>query len=326
MRVIFCLLFLIVTTVSSFSQSSQQMFWALNQNGIYILDQIGSTNASVAYSVRRLRRNYTGFAMKVRVSRPGTDPEGDVAFDATGVVSGSSSVTVTKAGGGYSIGDVVQFGTFYSGRSAYVTIWYDQSGNNRDVTQSTNSQQPRIVNSGSLETTNSIASIRFINSNSTVLSATIPSATMFGSGYIGTVSLVMNASGGNTSAFGYADGGSNRWQAHMNESGNLYFDVGNGYSRLSYNNSTNSGLLRTYALLAAPSKMQVWVSGVNVASSTPSMSASTTSTFYIGGIPPFPGSWYHDDDQSELIIFSKALANAEIGVLNKNQKAFFGTP
>lgn len=310
----------------AFAQGPQQMFWALNSSNTYLLDQIGSTTASVAYSVRKLRKNYTGFAMRVRVSRPGTDPEGDVSFDGNGVVSGASFVTVTSSGGGYSVGDVVQFSTFYSGRSVFVVTWYDQSGNNRHVSQSSDDRQPRIVNAGTLETSNSIASIRFINSDETVLTATIPSSTMFGSGYIGTASLVVEASSGTTSSFGYSDGFSNRWQAHINEGNNLYFDVGNSYTRLSYNNSASIGNLRTYALVAGNSLMEIWLSGTRVANSTPSMSASTTNTFYVGGIPPFSGRWHHNNDQSEIVIFPKVLTAGEIGVLNRNQKDFYGTP
>lgn len=312
----------------AFAQGPQQMFWALNSSNTYLLDQIGSTTASVAYSVRKLRKNYTGFAMRVRLERPGAgaNPEGDVAFDANGVVSENSTIRITSSGRGFSVGDEVLFSTFYSTSNVWVTIWYDQSGNNRHVSQSTPGQQPRIVNLGTLETSNSIASIRFINANETVLTATIPSSTMFGSGYIGTASLVSEASTGNTSSFGYSDGGSNRWQAHINEGNNLYFDVGNSYTRLSYNNSASIGNLRTYALVAGNSLMEIWLSGTRVANSTPSMSASTTNTFYVGGIPPFSGRWHHNNDQSEIVIFPKVLTAGEIGVLNRNQKDFYGTP
>lgn len=307
------------------AQNEQRMFHALNTNP-YLLDQVTTTAPSVAYSVRKLKRTYTGYAMRVRRSSGGS-PSGDVAFDGTGVVSGNSIITITTVGtSGYTLGAKMTFSAFYSGASVYVSTWYDQSGNARDVSQSTTSQQPRIVNAGTLEVANSKASVKFINANSTVLTATIPSATMFGSGYKGTASLVLEASAGTTSAFGYSDGGTDRWQAHINESGNLYYDVGSSYSRLSYGNSANQSVLRTYALVAGTSLQQIWISGSMVASSTPTSSASTTSTFYVGGIPPFPGAWYHDDHESELIIFPTNLGSADLAKLNNNQKAFFGTP
>ncbi len=321
-------LFLVVVSLFSFkssAQAPQQMFWALNK-GAYLLDQIPTVSASVAYSVRRLKNAYTGPAMRVRRVNTGTDAQGDVAFDANGVVSANSIITITTAGGGATLGSKITFSTFYASTSAYVVTWYDQSGNARHVTQATTSQQPRIVNAGTLETSNSRAAIRFINSSSTVLSATIASATMFASGYIGTASLVAEASSGNTSSFGYADGGTNRWQAHINEGNNLHFDVGNGYNRLTYINTASIGALRNYVLVAGPSVMQIWLSGTMVASSAPSMTASTTGTFYVGGIPTFSGSWYHDNDQSELIIFPKAMNSSEIGILQTSQKRFYSTP
>lgn len=312
-------------SVNIFAQAPQQMFWALNK-GTYLLDQIPTASASVAYSVRKLKKSYTGPAMRVRRVNLLTDAAGDVAFDAQGVVSANSIVTITTAGGGAAVGDKILFSTFYASTSVYVVTWYDQSGNARHVTQTTTSQQPRIVNAGTLETSNSRASIRFINANSTVLTATIASSTMFGSGYIGSASLVAEASSGNTSSFGYSDGGTDRWQAHINEGNNLHFDVGNGYNRLTYVNTASIGVLRNYVLVAGPSLMQIWLSGSMVASSTPGMSASTTSNFYVGAIPTFSGDWYHDNDQSELIIFRKALNSTEIGILQTSQKRFYSTP
>lgn len=321
-------LLLLYTVCEVFAQGPQQMFWALNTNGIYLLDQVGTSNASVAYSVRKLRKGYTGYAMRIRQNRSGSnDPEGDLEFDANGEVSAASQVKITKVGSSsYTLSSKVALSTFYTGYSVFVITWYDQSGNGRDVTQPTQSQQPRLASSGSLELANAKASVLFINSSSTVLSASIPSDSMFQSGYRGTASVVLKVTSGTTSAFGYADGYNNRWQAHMNESTNLYFDVGNSYNRLSYSNGSNANLLRNYILLAGVGKMQIYVSGSLVASSTPTMSPSTTGTFYVGGIPPFPGSWYHNSHESELIIFPTDLPSTDLAIIQASQKTFFGTP
>lgn len=317
------LLFLI-TVIQSFAQSPIQQFWAQNQNQ-FLLDKLVNSKPSVAYSVRKLRRAYTGFAMRVR--RSSDNAIGDVRFDANGAVSATSNIVITASGtGSLTVGSSLTFSTFYSATNVFVTTWYDQSGNLRDVSQATTSQQPRIVNAGSLEVSNSKASVKFTTTSATVLQATIAASTMFTSGYIGSASLVLEASTGSTSAFGYSDGGSSRWQAHMNESTNLYFDVGNGYNRLSYANSANAGVLRNYVLIAGASLMQVWVSGTNVASSAPTMSAATTSIFNIGGIPLFPGAWYHNDHISEVVIFPKVLSASELGILQADQKRFYATP
>ena len=315
-----CLLF----SEWAFAQGPSTMFWTLNQNQ-FLLDQINTTSPSAAYSIRKLKRTYTGYAMRVR--RSSDNAIGDLTFDASGVVSATSNVIITSVGtGALTLGGSYKFNTFFSGTSVYVVTWYDQSVNARHVSQATSANQPRIVNAGTLELSNTKASIRFINASSTVLQCNVPVASLFPSGYLGSVALVLEASLGTTSAFGFSDGAMNRWQAHMNESGNLYFDVGSSYNRLLYNNTANAGLLRNYVLVSAASSMQIWVGGVNVASSTFTMSACTTGVFNIGGIPLFPGAWYHDNHQSELIAFPKALSSAELSIIQANQKAFYGTP
>lgn len=155
--VIFCLG---VDFVSA--QGPQQMFWALNKNN-FLLDIIPDFTPSAAYSVRKLRKGYTGFAMRVRKQVSGTDPQGDVAFDNKGFVSDSSRITITTAGGGYSVGNVVLFKTFYGTSDVYVRTWYDQSAAGNHATQTTTSAQPMIVSSGTLITENSRLSLEFID-------------------------------------------------------------------------------------------------------------------------------------------------------------------
>lgn len=305
------------------AQGSAQMFWALNKNSDYLLDVMSHRSASVAYSTRKLRAQYTGPAMRIRRSQSGTDPVGNVYFDSNGELSASSRVEIVTTGTGFT-GSTYTLGTFISSASVYVTVWYDQSGNGRDLVQNTTARQPRLASSGTLETANSRASVRFITSNEYYLELSLSASSMFASGRTGTVSTVLDASSGTTSAFGYSDGGSDRWQAHMNESTEIRFDVGNSYNRITAVNNTYVGNLTAYALLANTSLMQIWRNASLLSSSTSSVSACGQSTFYLGAIPPFPGAYYHNDHISELVIFNVALSSAEINTLYTNQKAFFG--
>jgi hypothetical protein len=84
-----------------------------------------------AYSVRKLDKDYTGYCMKVR--RSSDNAEQDIGF------SGNDLDTSSLA-------------TFCGSGSGFVVTWYDQSGNSRNATQSTSANQPRIFNSGTLET------------------------------------------------------------------------------------------------------------------------------------------------------------------------------
>jgi len=117
-------------------------------------------NAHRAYSVRKLRTDYTGFAMKVREGS-GMDYTADVSFNDDGVVAADSPVTNLSGGSGATLG------AFISSSDGFVTVWYDQSGEGSNAVQSTASKQPKIYSSGSLETSGSasVASLKFDGSN-----------------------------------------------------------------------------------------------------------------------------------------------------------------
>lgn len=103
------------------------------------------TGAAAAYSLRLLRTAYTGNAIRVRRSSDNT--EQDIGFN----LSGSLDTTALT--------------TFVGANNAFVTTWYDQSGNGRNATQSTAANQPQIVSSGTVITKNTKPSIYFDGSN-----------------------------------------------------------------------------------------------------------------------------------------------------------------
>ena len=84
-------------------------------------------SAVAAYSLRLLNKTYAGSAIRVR---RGTDnAEQNIGF--------ASEQLDTEA-----------LETFAGSGDAFVTTWYDQSGNDYNVTQTTASNQPQIVSSG----------------------------------------------------------------------------------------------------------------------------------------------------------------------------------
>lgn len=117
---------------------------------IPLLDTYGS--ASAAYSVRKLRTLYTGNAIRVRRSSDNT--EQNIGFDSNGNLDESALTTFVGAGNGF------------------VTTWYDQSGNNRNMTQSTAANQPQIVSSGVVIKENAKPSIQFDGSNDNLFNTT----------------------------------------------------------------------------------------------------------------------------------------------------------
>jgi hypothetical protein len=103
-------------------------------------------NAAAAYSVRLLKSDYTGNAIRVRRSS-------DNAEQNIGFVSGNL--------------DTTSLTSFCSGTNGFVTTWYDQSGNGRNATQTTATNQPVIVTAGVVNLVNLKPAVYFNNGNTT---------------------------------------------------------------------------------------------------------------------------------------------------------------
>jgi hypothetical protein len=112
------------------------------------------TGASVAYSAaRRLATAYTGALIRVR--RSSDNAEQDIGYTAGNVLDESALTTFVGANNGF-----------------VVTI-YDQSGNAKNATQATAINQPRIVNSGSIDLVNTKPAILGDGSNDTLINSTL---------------------------------------------------------------------------------------------------------------------------------------------------------
>jgi len=109
----------------------------------YLLDSYGG--AAAAYSLRKLNSAYTGYAIRVRRSSDNTSQ--DIGFKSDGTLDTTTLLSFVGAGNGF------------------VSIWYDQSGNSRNITQTTSSSQPNIVINGSIVLRNSKPAIKFDGSN-----------------------------------------------------------------------------------------------------------------------------------------------------------------
>ena len=95
-----------------------------------LLDQY--SNAYAAYSLRKLRSDYTGPAIRVR--RSSDDAKQDIGFDDSGML------------------DISALESFVGSADGYVTVWYSQVDGEPDLTQGTNGNQPRIAQGGIVET------------------------------------------------------------------------------------------------------------------------------------------------------------------------------
>ena len=95
-----------------------------------LLDQYGDGIAA-AYSVRKLRADYSGSAFRVR--RDSDDAEQDIGFDTDGNLDESALTTFVGANDGR------------------IATWYDQTTNGNNATQTVSNRQMRVVTSGTVE-------------------------------------------------------------------------------------------------------------------------------------------------------------------------------
>jgi hypothetical protein len=93
----------------------------------YLLDIYGS--AKVAYSLRKLRASQTN---AIQIRRSNDNATQDIGF--VGENLDTSAIT-----------------SFVGLNNAFITKWYDQSGNGNDLTRIIDSTQPRIVSGGTIQ-------------------------------------------------------------------------------------------------------------------------------------------------------------------------------
>ena len=238
----------------------------------YILDLYPS--AHHAYSLRKLRSNYTGFCLRVRrttTTPSATTTEVNVSFnsfytiglDSPITYASGASTTATNLGqfcasvvNGYTNPDGVN-----TNQDILVVTWYDQSGNSKNPTQGTAGNQPRLVELGNLELSGGKVAVRFIRSSSTRLTildttANINNMSSYFVGQYTTTGITQNA---------YALGVINRF----------YLPTSNGVSIFAgYAGTSNAILLQPininrnlYELLAPspnnPSLVEAFANGVS---------------------------------------------------------------
>jgi hypothetical protein len=121
------------------------------RRGGFILDQV-TQPAAAAFSLRRLRSGYLGSAMRVR--RSSDNAELDIGFTFTGDLNVSALIAHCGVNSGFD------------------AILYDQSGNGRNLTQTTSGAQPRIVNAGVVDVLGGVPALVFDAVNDTMIAAT----------------------------------------------------------------------------------------------------------------------------------------------------------
>lgn len=265
-----------------------------------------STTVSAAYSTRKLSSTYSGFCLRVR--RASDNAEANVAFDpGTSSVTSSSTVTVTVAGSGLTVGSTLSFASFYAGTSCFVTTWYDQTGNGRDATQTTTSVQPRIVNAGVIDVLNGKPAITFQSNGQEM--------TYAGSMTVQTINGVRSAP--NTDWQTFVAMGANTDFSLRAISGNMYYLTPNINDWYVSTGSPNQFWVNGAQSPAFSSTAAHTITANSNAAVTGSMSISTT--FMNRGM-------YGGAAISEIILVPASLSATDRHALELNQSTYYSTP
>lgn len=300
-------------------------FYNLN----YVLEET-TQNPSFAYSLRKLRSTYNGFAVRVR--RSVDNAQADVSFDSNDVVSGNSLVTVTAVGtSSLSVGQVLSYNSFRGSATIFVRTWYDQGPNGYHATQTSNSLQPTLV-LNSASPSNLLPSILFDGTAPPdYLSVGQPIQNITTNGINGSFMLVCRPTqNSNQHSFGTRFNSTNwRWSIHMNwGDGNCYFDASESCcaTNRNFSNAANINLYRQYSFIRGTNYKTVLLNknATTLNNATATSTAQTGGDFLLGSWSETTTSTGFFGNTSEVIMFPTDLSVTQISPLISNQMLFWG--
>ncbi len=253
-----------------------------------ILDNAGltaSAPASAAYGLRLLSTSYAGNAVQVRRS------------------SDNATLAIGFTTGGHL--DTVSLKAFTGAGSAFVAVWYDQSGNALDLTQATAINQPSLVTGGVVNRQNARPFIKFTNlpaANALRLETEMTT--------VGHVSAVHRMAAGSD---GFILSHKDHYDWHSSP-GVMLFDPG------FTSHSIRSGSAWTNGVAIAPLDI-VWPGVLTINEVAPLAAATDIRWDNIGQDRVF--HLITDGGYSELIIFPTALSSTDRQALFVNQGTHF---
>jgi hypothetical protein len=252
------------------------MSWVISgsQKNKGLLDEF--TGAAAAYSLRDLTFLRGGPVVRVRRSSDNTEAD----FTATQISNGSLASWVG------------------SGNTGTVSIWYDQSGNGRNLTGfglTPTQRYPSLVSSGTLVTENGKPILSF-NGSSNVLETN-----KFQLSFPFSVIAVLK---GNNATLGTGD----RFGGHGNN-GQLRFNAGNlsGFFGSTLAGPAASGQTRLLVSYYSSSSSSISL-GVNnsaLSANTSGPYLITSSRFSVGGFPTDAGAAFFNGLIQEFVVFSQ---------------------
>ena len=278
---------------------------------------LGTTlTAAAAYSVRKLNNCYSGYAMNVR--RSSDNATQDIGFTAGGDLDQAALLAFVGAGSGY------------------VTKWYDQSGFGFDATQAAPGNQPRIVNTGSIDLIYARPTIYF-GGNFFNLTTPVPATS-----YPVSISLLANTSGASTNGafvkFGGIVAGSTGIGIGIGNSGGSFDAAGTSviglkevkfwcpsqpdvtypaspFTQVTIQQNAAGGNLLTTSVNSTNVPLNNWNQAPD--------GTAITGNLYIGGYTNITNR-YPVFRQSEVVIFGSALSAPDEATIETNQRNYYG--
>lgn len=262
-----------------------------------ILDQISSSTAAVAYSVRKIKGSYSGAALRVRRSSDNTQQ--DIGFTAAGLL------------------DERALTTFVGGGSGFVVTWYDQSGNGRNLTQASTNAQPTIVSSGTIVKRAGIAAL--------LHDASDDGMAYSGSAYVTalpfSVNLVAGSSANTTNARRAlkCDNGSSNWL--IGPYGNKHSWFAEGWNHQISTPWTTSSFEVITVIEPSSGNPTSYRNGTSqtMASSAKGIPQKISTGAAGAGCCAEPLNGYI----SEFVVFTVAISSTDRGILEANQMAYY---
>ena len=259
------------------------------------LDQL-SVQPSAAYSFRQLGASYAGPAIRVRRSSDNT--EQDIGFTAAGAV------------------DLAALQGFAGGGDAFLTVWYDQSGNGANVSQATTANQPQVVVGGVLVSQGGRLAL---SSTSTSLLTGAVNSSGYTSYTKSTVLSILNAASGNcffTTGPPAATGGATIWT-----NGTAYFQMWHrgalATSTVPYVAGSSVVLTALYDQPTHSSTM--YQNGASVVTSTSTLTWSGNNTITLL-------NWNSNGlngRMCEALLFGSKISDADRGALESSQTSYW---
>lgn len=276
--------------------------WGQSATATFVFTAYGKP--VMAFSFRKVVKDYVGSAIRVR--RISDNAESDIGFDVSGNL------------------DLVAYSAFMGVSSLRLAIWYDQSGNSYNATQTSNALQPTI----SINGFNGAPEAQFAN---TYWLATTQAGNIISGNRDVTIFYATKAVNESRTIFGVRDTGNNRAGSHINWSdGNLYWDSPGACcssSRVSANNSANANLPKTYTMGRDNAYQYIKVNGVNLVTRNNASGTLTTPTriWYLGATNNIGAvAEIASSPLAEYVQYLSGLTDTQVDVIAQEQKNYFG--